>query len=579
MSGKEFTVHYQDGRVDGPISSKVIRDLIASGVVSPQDYVSTGGGPPIPLSRVPEFSDLIARSTPQPQRSAPTGLRPMSSSALRPIPSGGGGGLPSMPGGPMMDDDDDDDVGADATMMMQIPEGGFHPLAIQAEIEARKAAIAAKKAGNSAVSPPPQRPMPRPTPMSMPTPMVTPAPAAPAAPARPRAPQPQEEDLDIFAAAPSVSHKPLLRSGAINALSSSNMGDHGSISIKNPFSDRQQRSSYRQTAQVSGFPESLIRLTSTELRDKLLNMPVHKILGLGFNASAEEAQVAYETRHTQIKDHSDARGSSIIARAAIEDLLNIIEKSRDAMCQGDYQARITQEGDVPFRSYVDFRFAAVKPIVGPIEGPKPMPGQSSNSSAGGPIKSDNSFSANLPTSTSLENSANNPFASGSAANPFTSGNFASPFSGGANASPEPAAPSPARPASTPTGPPGGGNVIGAASFSGAHRAPSVSQEAPSRSGANRSQKNPKKSGTKRKLTKSQRDKKKRLNEFRKAGWGEKGDPFKGHLAFSVGEPKRGLKHVLGLYAIVFIISFVLISATPLGVNEFRADPNELMIYV
>ncbi|MBH24639.1 MAG: hypothetical protein CMH57_09350, partial [Myxococcales bacterium] len=371
MSDKEFTVHYQDGRVEGPISTKVIRDLVAARVVSLQDYVSYAGGQPVPLASVPEFSDLAGGGAPAGLRPAPGGLPP------RP------GGLPSMPGGAMGGDSSMED----STVMMQIPEGGFHPLAIQAEIEARKAAVARKKAE-----------------ASQPT---------------------SGESEDLFAAAPAVTRTPL-KTGA-SYQSSSNLAQ-GSISIKNPFSGRQKARGGAPAIQDDGWSEATIRLTAKELRDKLLSLPVHEVLDLDVHCEPEQAQAAYESRHRQIQEHPDAKGSSMIARAAIEDLLNIIEKCRDVLCDRDqaltYIARVAEEGtDIPFNKYVSFQLAAIKPITGPIAGPSSMPGQSSTPASAG-IKSGN-FKANLPSSSVLEDVAKpgaSPFTSGSHANPFTSGN-------------------------------------------------------------------------------------------------------------------------------------------------------------
>lgn len=61
-----YTIHYADGRVDGPISSLVVRDLIKAGVISDADQLSVGGDNPQPYGAYADFADLGAGGPPPP---------------------------------------------------------------------------------------------------------------------------------------------------------------------------------------------------------------------------------------------------------------------------------------------------------------------------------------------------------------------------------------------------------------------------------------------------------------------------------------------------------------------------------
>jgi hypothetical protein len=53
-----FKIHYADGRVDGPLSTQVVRDLIQVQAISPSDLLTADGEPLRPYTQIPDFADL-----------------------------------------------------------------------------------------------------------------------------------------------------------------------------------------------------------------------------------------------------------------------------------------------------------------------------------------------------------------------------------------------------------------------------------------------------------------------------------------------------------------------------------------
>jgi membrane protease YdiL (CAAX protease family) len=72
---------------------------------------------------------------------------------------------------------------------------------------------------------------------------------------------------------------------------------------------------------------------------------------------------------------------------------------------------------------------------------------------------------------------------------------------------------------------------------------------------------------------------KRKAQFAGAAWREAGDPFKGALVFGVGENARGFKHVLSVYALGFLIVFMLTFVGIIGKLELVLLPNDPSVYI
>ena len=86
-----YKIHYADGRVDGPISSLVVRDLIKAGVISDADLLSLGDAEPQPFGSFADFADLGGGAAPPPPPSA----RSVSVPGAR-VPRRSGGSTPSI---------------------------------------------------------------------------------------------------------------------------------------------------------------------------------------------------------------------------------------------------------------------------------------------------------------------------------------------------------------------------------------------------------------------------------------------------------------------------------------------------
>ena len=74
-----------------------------------------------------------------------------------------------------------------------------------------------------------------------------------------------------------------------------------------------------------------------------------------------------------------------------------------------------------------------------------------------------------------------------------------------------------------------------------------------------------------------REKQRRRERFQPSS--AEGDPFAGPLVWGVGRTSRGVKHALVIYAGVFLLSFMLVSALGMGTREFEVTADESMIYV
>ena len=505
VSDSQFTIHYHDGRVEGPIGEKVIRDLIAAGIIGPGDSLATPGNPPTPVSSIAAFNGLIPKAK---------------RSGLQPIPN----------------DQDIQDL-SDRTVQMEIPTGGFHPMAIQAEIQARKDAAKIKKSSKTSSD-------------------------------------------DLFSSVSGVKTRSPIKLGA-SYQSSQNLPVQ-SMSIKNPFNTK----SGIPKIQKNGFSEKLFKLSATDLRDKLLNLPVPDILGVTVSSTSAVIISSYNARTQQITEHRDSSGSSIIGRAAIEDISNILDLARDILTDESRSKAyfaLTAESAVktPLNKFIDFRFAAVKPI-------------SNNEN---PFRSTTKTNKNTFSSTATSKSTTN---SNSRSGSLRSSNIPQPNSNASSSHSRP----PLRSATTSTtqtrNSTTSNNPLKRAKISGSKNprlsSPSnrTSTMASKRSGtlnkiskknsastASRSGSRPKASKkTNSNPKKSQKTaKQKRLEQFQRAGWGQSGDPFKGHVAFGVGQFERGITHTLSIFVATFFILFAVISATDMGIKEFSVSPSEPMLFV
>jgi membrane protease YdiL (CAAX protease family) len=92
-----YKIHYADGRVDGPISSLVVRDLIKAGVIGDADLLSLGDETPKPYGAFDDFADLGAGAAPPPPRArsvSKTGVRVPKRKGTAPTPSRSGASRP-----------------------------------------------------------------------------------------------------------------------------------------------------------------------------------------------------------------------------------------------------------------------------------------------------------------------------------------------------------------------------------------------------------------------------------------------------------------------------------------------------
>ena len=76
----------------------------------------------------------------------------------------------------------------------------------------------------------------------------------------------------------------------------------------------------------------------------------------------------------------------------------------------------------------------------------------------------------------------------------------------------------------------------------------------------------------------EKPKKKKKSQFGGAEWRDEGEPFKGHLAFGVGEAGRGLKHALGVYIAGVLLTVLLLSQGFIGEAELGLIPGDVSIY-
>ena len=118
----------------------------------------------------------------------------------------------------------------------------------------------------------------------------------------------------------------------------------------------------------SGFPDAwLNNLSAIMLRNKLMELPASQILAVSLHSAPEEIKAAYAARAAQLRSHPDVTSASELSRAAVTDLLRLLELTRDLLVDPERRRTYVQQaremGEEPpfYRAVEDFQLTEVHP--------------------------------------------------------------------------------------------------------------------------------------------------------------------------------------------------------------------------
>jgi len=517
-----FQIHYRDGRVEGPLGTQVVIDLINAGVIQHDDMLCPPGGHPAPASVWPVFAGLFAGGDDFDDNEATSMM------TLDQLTAGFGRELADLA---------DDWGDGSSTVQMDVPaSGGLFP-------------VPGRRAPESA---PPVRTQ------------LRAAPDLDDAVVNERISVEVDDLFSVAGSTPSGSNIPRRAAPTVgNSYASTSGAFPSSIAVPNPFANRPVRTKPdRSGASVSGQRrrgagsstsgslagiDPLFKKSAQELRQKLLDMTLFDILGVDAEADDRELVEAHAQRRIALARHADIQNTSIMVRASVHDVIAVIDQAFTLLSTPADKQRYLDAGtqaDFPaFRDFATFAYAPVKPLEPgwdpykhgiPVEPPLDDLDLDENGDASAADSSSLTsqeriaFGGASASMDSLEPGRHNPAALQER-----------PATQSATAQRRPAQPTSPKPTPRTSQPPGNRGKP----------APTVS------------------------------DRRKRLKEFKGSAFQEDGDPFKGPLAFGVGSATRGLLHTIPVFVVVFAICFVLVSVLHLGEFEFQLRPDEKMLYV
>lgn len=517
-----FQIHYRDGRVEGPLGTQVVIDLINAGVIQHDDMLCPPGGHPAPASAWPAFAACFSGQEDSGEYDATSMM------SLDDLAAGFGRELADLA-------EDWGDSGS--TVQMEIPpSGGLFP--------GRKTQA-------------PAQPAPQPT-------TLKPAPDLDDGIIQQRISVEVDDLFSVAGSTPSGSNIPRKAAPTVGKSYSSTSGSAfpSAIAVPNPFAKRPVRDRPTSGAGISGLRsrsstsgalptlDPLWKKSAQEIRQKLLEMPLTDILGVAIDTTDDALAEAHRQRRIQVAKLPDIQNSSIMVRAAVFDLITIVDTAFTLLSNADDRDRYIVAGtdaDFPaFRDFATFSYAPVKPLepnwdplkhgVSVEASPEELGQEAPDAGAASSMTSQETFG--LGSSTSQDR----------------------PGLRGAASSSTSAESDRLNPAALQERP-------------ATQRAPAQRRQGQPTGPSKPPARTPGKAGSP-----AVTDRRKRLKEFKGSAFQEDGDPFKGPLAFGVGVPSRGLAHTIPVFIAVFAICFALVSVLGLGEFEFQLRPDEKMIY-